>query len=75
MMKPSRPAQSSGLEDKTFLLLLLLILLAFALILWPLFGAVIWGVVLAIVFAPLHRRLSRLMPRKRALAALATLTL
>jgi len=74
-MKPSSPAHSFGLEDKTFLLLLLLVSLAFVLILWPLFGAVLWGVVLAIMFAPFHRRLSRLMPQKRALAALATLTM
>lgn len=61
------------MEDKTFLLLLLLVSLAFALIIWPLFGAVLWGVVLAIVFAPLYRQLFKLMRQKRTLAALATL--
>jgi predicted PurR-regulated permease PerM len=43
-------------------------------IIWPLFGAVVWGIVLAIVFAPVHRRLSKLMRPKRTLAALVTLT-
>jgi predicted PurR-regulated permease PerM len=60
------------LEDKTFLLLIIAISLAFAWILWPFYGAVLWGTVLAIVFAPLYRRLSRSMRQRRNLAALAT---
>jgi predicted PurR-regulated permease PerM len=60
------------LEDKTFLLLIIAISLAFAWILWPFYGAVLWGAVLAIVFAPLFRRLSRSMRQRRNLAALAT---
>lgn len=35
----------------------------------------LWGIVLAIVFAPLYRRLSRSMGQRRTLAALATLTI
>ena len=60
------------LEDKTFLVLVIAVSLAFALILWPFFGAVLWGTVVAIVFAPLYRRLLRLMRQRRNLAALAT---
>lgn len=60
------------LEDKTFLLLIFAISLAFAWILWPFYGAVLWGAVLAIVFAPLYRRLSRSMRPQRNLAALTT---
>ena len=60
------------LEDKAFLLLIIAISLAFAWILWPFYGAVLWGAVLAIVFAPLYRRLSRSMRQRRNLAALAT---
>jgi predicted PurR-regulated permease PerM len=60
------------LEDKTFLLLIIAISLAFAWILWPFYGAVLWGAVLAIVFAPLYRRLSRSMRQQRNLAALTT---
>jgi predicted PurR-regulated permease PerM len=59
------------LEDKTFLFLIIAVSLAFAWILWPFYGAVLWAIVLATVFAPLHRRLSRSMQR-RNLAALAT---
>jgi predicted PurR-regulated permease PerM len=61
-----------GLEDKTFLLLVIAVSLAFAWILWPFFGAVFWATILAIMFAPLYRRLSRSMRYKRTLAALAT---
>ena len=60
------------LEDKTFLLLIIAISLGFAWILWPFYGAVLWGTVLAIVFAPLYRRLLRSMRQRRNLAALAT---
>ncbi len=63
------------LEDRTFLLLLFLVTLAFLAILWPYYEAVFWGVALAILFAPLHRRLLARMPRHRNLAALATLML
>ena len=58
------------LEDKTFLFLVIAISLAFAWILWPFYGAVLWGAVLAIVFAPLYRRLCGSMRQRRNLAAL-----
>lgn len=60
-----------SLQDKTFLLLLIAASSAFAWLLWQFFGAVLWGTVLAIVFAPLYRRLSRFMRQRRTLAALA----
>ena len=62
-----------SLQNRTLVLLLTIVTLAFAAILWPFNGAVFWGVVLAILFAPLHRGLLRRMPTKRNLAALATL--
>jgi predicted PurR-regulated permease PerM len=60
------------LEDNTFLLLIIAVSLTFAWILWPFYGAILWGTVLATVFAPLHRRLSSSMPQRCNLAALAT---
>jgi len=45
-MKLSKIAQSSALEDKAFLLLLLLVSLAFFWVLWPFYGAVFWGAIL-----------------------------
>ena len=61
------------LEDRTFLWLITVVSLVFAWILWPYSGAILWATVLAIVFAPLYRRLSAAMRRKRTLAALVTL--
>lgn len=71
-MKSPDPAQWRVLQDKTFLLLLIAVSLAFAWILWPFYGAVFWATVLAIVFAPLYRRLAKSMQQRRTLAALAT---
>ena len=71
-MKSPNSVNLPGLEDKTFLLLIIAVSLAFAWILWPFYGAVFWATVLAIVFAPLYRRLSRSMRQRRTLAALAT---
>jgi len=65
----------TDLEDRAFLLLIVAVSLAFALILWPFSGAVLWGTVLAIVFAPVHRWLSRCMRQRLTLAALATVTI
>ncbi len=63
------------MNDKAFLVLLVAVSLAFAWILWPLSGAILWGTIIAILFAPLNRRLSLSMRRRRTLAALATLTI
>jgi predicted PurR-regulated permease PerM len=61
-----------GTEDKAFLLLIVAVSLAFGWILWPFHGGVLWAVVLAILFMPLCRRLTRSMRQRRTLAALAT---
>src|SRR5664280_1682856 len=49
------------IEDNAFLLLTIAISLAFAWILLPFYGAVLWGTVIAILFSPLHRRLLKPM--------------
>jgi predicted PurR-regulated permease PerM len=71
-MESPRSARVPALEDKVFLFLLIAVTLAFAWILWPYFGAVLWATILAIVFTPLYRRLARSMRSRRTLAALAT---
>jgi predicted PurR-regulated permease PerM len=63
------------LQNKTFLALLIVVTLAFGWVLWPFSGAVFWGAILALLFAPFHRRLLRGMGQRRNLAALATLLL
>jgi predicted PurR-regulated permease PerM len=55
------------------MLLVVAVSLAFAWILWPFFGAIFWATILAILFAPLSRRLTDAMRQRRTLAALATL--
>lgn len=64
-----------NLEYTTLLLLVAAASLAFGLILWPFYGAILWATVLAILFAPLHRRVLRSMPRWPSLGALATVTI
>ena len=74
-MKSPNSANFPGLEDKTFLLLVVVVSLAFVWILWPFFGAILWGTILAILFAPLYRRLVDSLKQRRTMAALATVTI
>ena len=60
------------LEDTVLVVLNVAVSLAFGWILWPFYGAILWGVVAAIVFAPLYRRLLQAMQRRRSPAAIAT---
>src|SRR4051812_363543 len=49
--------RSLRIEDGGFLVLVLLVTLAFVWLCLPFFGAILWGVVVAIVFAPVYRGL------------------
>ena len=69
------PVGPQPLEDRVFVVLVILVTLAFAWILRPFVGAVLWGVILAIVFQPLYRRLLRSWNQRRTLAALGTVVL
>lgn len=75
VMTAPNSANLPGIEEKTFLLLVIVVSLAFAWILWPFFGAVLWGTILAILFAPLQRRLVKVMGQRRTVAALITATI
>jgi len=66
---------SPQLQRGAFLTLLAVVTLAFIWVLMPFFGAVMWGVALAILFTPLFKLLLRKMPTRRTLAALATLAI
>jgi len=63
------------LHQKTFLFLLLAVSIAFGWVLWPFYGALFWGTVLAILFEPFHRQFLSAMRQRRNLAALTTLML
>ena len=69
------PFNSPALEHKALVWLLVIFSGAFALILWPFLGAVLWAVFIALVFEPLHLRIAARLGNKRpTLAALLTLT-
>ncbi|MFT5589064.1 MAG: putative PurR-regulated permease PerM [Bradyrhizobium sp.] len=61
------------LHQKFFLLLLIAVTIAFGWILLPFIGAVFWASVLALLFAPLHRRLLNRFGQRHTLSALTTL--
>jgi predicted PurR-regulated permease PerM len=63
------------LPQNSFLLLLGIVTLAFFWILLPFSGAVFWGMVLAIVFAPMHDRILRELGNRPNTAALISLML
>ncbi|MBH9398882.1 AI-2E family transporter [Pseudomonas aeruginosa] len=63
------------LESRTFLLLLAVVTLAFGWLLLPFYGAVFWGTILAIIFAPVQRRLQVRLKDRKNLAALITLSI
>ena len=60
------------IEHQGFLLLLFVVTLAFAWVLQPFYGAVLWAIVVALIFAPVQRRLLQSMQGRRGLAAAVT---
>ncbi|OLO07012.1 AI-2E family transporter [Salinicola sp. MH3R3-1] len=57
-------------QHKAFILLLTLVSIAFVWLLLPFYGAVLWAVILAILFQPMQRRLERRLHGRRNWAAL-----
>jgi predicted PurR-regulated permease PerM len=72
-MNPPKPGNTAWLDDKAFLWLIVAVSLIFFWIIAPLHGAILWAVVIAIVFAPLNRRLRAAMRNRPNLAAITTL--
>ena len=71
-MTPSDEQASADLKQRALLLLLAAVTLAFGWILLPFFGSILWGAVIALLFAPVYRWLLPRLKRRRTLAALAT---
>ncbi|HEY1326584.1 MAG TPA: AI-2E family transporter [Casimicrobiaceae bacterium] len=65
----------SDIHRWAFLLLVVAVSLAFASIVWPFFGAVFWGTVLAIMLGPVYRGLVPLLRQRRTLASFVTVIL
>ena len=64
---------NTSLENKSFILLLALVSVAFVAILLPFYGAVFWGTILAIIFQPVQRRVEARLNQRRGWAAAITL--
>ena len=72
--EPPDPLLSPALEHKTLLWLVVGFTFAFLWVLWPLAGAVLWAMFLAIVFFPMHQYVRRRVVRRRSnLAAFLTM--
>lgn len=59
----------SKIQEFSFLATVVLITAAFVWLLLPYYGAILWAVILAILFDPLHRRLERWLGGRRNIAA------
>ena len=62
-----------GLENWAFLIFVIVVSLLFGWVISPFYGAILWGIVIAITFAPLNRWLVRAMPKRKNSAASITL--
>jgi predicted PurR-regulated permease PerM len=62
-------------EKRALLLLMAAITVALGFVLYPFYGAVMWGTIIALLFTPLYRYLLPRLKRQRTLAALLTLVI
>ena len=69
--RPSR--EQAKLEQRSFLMLLILVTLLFLFLLKPFWGAIFWACIIGLLFYPLNRRFLRSWGQRPSLAALATL--
>jgi len=64
---------NSDLYFRTFILMLVIVTVAFIIVLLPFYAAIFWGAILAILFTPLHKRLLAKLRGRPNLAAFTTL--
>lgn len=72
-MTPSDENVSAYMENRSLLLLLVAISLAFGWVLLPFYGTILWGSIIALLFVPSYRRLLLWLNGLRTPAALLTL--
>jgi predicted PurR-regulated permease PerM len=75
LLPPQAPPESSANEKRVLLGLLWLVSLALVWVLLPYYGTILWGTVIALLFAPVNRRLLPRLRRSRTAAAILTLLL
>lgn len=72
--KTNRPSRDQAkLEQRSFLMLLVLVTLLFLFLLKPFWGAIFWACIIGLLFYPLNRRFLRSWGQRPSLAALAAL--
>ena len=70
----AKPPLSSSIDDKVFLAFVIFSTLAMGWVISPFFGAILWGLIAAILFAPVNDRIAlRLKNRKNSAAGLTLL--
>jgi predicted PurR-regulated permease PerM len=69
------PPPRTKSQSRALFALLVAVTAALGWILWPMFGALLWSAVIALLFAPVQRRLLHRLRRHPSLAALLTLGL
>ena len=74
-MNSSDEHASAYLENRALLPLLIAVSLALGWILLPFYGTIMWSAIIALLFAPVYRRLLMRLPGRRTVAALLTLLL
>ena len=72
-MNSSNETVSAYLENRALMLLLVVVTLGLGWILVPFYGAIMWGAIIALLFAPSYRRLLPPLKQRRTLAALLTM--
>jgi predicted PurR-regulated permease PerM len=72
---PEKKPPLTNFEDRVFLGFVVVASLAMLWVSWPFLGAILWGVIAAIMFAPVNDRLFMKMPTRKNLAATLTLLL
>lgn len=67
------PISKSSTEELSFIVVIFLVTAAFVWLLLPFYGAVLWAVILALLFNPLQKRLEKQFGGRKGLAAGVTL--
>jgi predicted PurR-regulated permease PerM len=73
--KNKNPREKVKLEQRAFLMMLVLVTLLFLFLLKPFFGAIFWACIIGLIFYPLYRRILMYWGQRTNLAALTTLAI